>query len=76
MLGVVELRTTFGLEPNINTIEIRYLAIDSRALYYMILRRPSLNTLGVVVSNLYLALKFSIPVIEVGVVHANQKEAR
>ena len=36
----------------------------------MILGRPSLNTLGAVVSTPYLALKFPV-----GVVHVDQKEA-
>ena len=40
----------------------------------MILGRPSLNTSGVVVSTLHLALKFPILQTEVGVVHTNQKE--
>ena len=76
VLGVVELRTTLGTESNIKTIGVRYLVIDSRAPYHMILGRPSLNTLGVVVSTLHLTLKFLISPTEVGVVHAYWKEAR
>ena len=49
ILGVVELRTTFGTKPNIKTIDVRYLVIDSRASYRMILVRHSLSTLGAVV---------------------------
>ena len=42
----------------------------------MILGRPSLNTSGAVVSTLYLALKFLISPTIIGVIHADQKEAR
>ncbi|WOL20555.1 protein ASPARTIC PROTEASE IN GUARD CELL 1-like [Canna indica] len=56
-------------------IEVQYLVIDYLSLYHMILRRPSLNTLEVVVSTPHLALKFLVLEIEVGMVHVNQKEA-
>ena len=73
VLGVVELRTTFGAEPNIKTIGGQYLVIDSQAPYHMILGRPSLNTLGVVVSTPHLALKFLISPTDVRVVHVDKK---
>ena len=76
VLGVIELRTTFRIDSNIKTISVWYLVIDSRAPYHMILGRPSLNTLGAVVSTPHLALKFPILPTEVGITHANQKEAR
>ena len=76
ILGVIKLRTTFGTEPNIGTIDVRYLVIDSRAPYHMILGRPSLNTLGVIVSTLHLALKFAVSTTKVRVIHADQKEAQ
>lgn len=75
VLGVIELRTTFGTKPNIKTIDVRYLVIDSRAPYHMILGRLSLNTLEAVLSTLHLALNFPISPTEVGVVHADQKKA-
>ena len=76
VLRVIELRTTFGIEPNIKKINALYLVVDSRAPYHMILRRPSLNTLEAVVSTPHLALKFPISAIEIGVVQADQKESR
>ena len=76
VLGVIKLRTTFETEPNIKTTVVQYLVIDSQALYHMILGRPSLNTLEAMVSTPYLAQKFLILATEVGVVFANQKEAR
>ena len=75
ILGVIELRTTFGTKPNIKTIDVRYLTIDFRAPYHMILRIPSLNTLGAVVSTPNLALKFPISPTKVIVIHSDQKEA-
>ena len=42
----------------------------------MILGRPSVNILGAIVSTPYLVLKFPVSPTEVGVIHANQKEAR
>ena len=41
----------------------------------MILGRPSLDTLRVVVSTPYLALKFPTFATKVGVIHTDQKEA-
>ena len=75
ILGVIELRTTFRTKLNIRTIDVQYLVIDSRASYHMILGRPSLNTLGVVVSTLHLALKFPVSATKVRVIHVYQKEA-
>ncbi|WOL01195.1 hypothetical protein Cni_G09909 [Canna indica] len=49
-------------------------SIYSPSPYHMILGRPPLNNLGVAVSTPHLALKFPISEIDVGVVHANQKE--
>ena len=71
VLGVIELWTTFRIEPNIKITNVRYLVIDSQAPYHMILGRPSLNTLGAIVSTLHLALKFPISPTEVRVVHPN-----
>ena len=71
VLGVVELRTFFGTEPNIKTIGVGYLVINFRAPCHMILGRPFLNTLGAVVSTPHLALKFLISPTEVGVVHVD-----
>ena len=45
VLGVIELRMTFETESNIKAIDVRYLVINSRTLYHMILGRPSLNNL-------------------------------
>ena len=73
VLGVIELRTTFGFEANSRTIDVRYLVIDSQAQYHMVLGRPSMNTLGAVVSTSHLALKFPVLATEVGAIHANQK---
>ena len=42
----------------------------------MIPGRPSINTLGAVVSTPYLALKYPISPTEVGVIHADQKEVQ
>ena len=76
VIGVVELRTTFRTELNVKTIDARYLVIDSRALYHMILGRPSLNTLGAVVSTRHLVLKFPFSPTKVRVMHTDKKEAR
>ena len=42
----------------------------------MILGRPSLNTLGAIVSTPHLPLKFVISATEVGFIHADQKDVR
>ena len=50
VLGVIKLRPTFEIESNIKIIDVRYLVIEFRTSYHMILGRPSLNTLGAIVS--------------------------
>ena len=73
IIKVVELRTTFGIESNIKTIGIQYLIVDSWALHHIILGRPSLNTLGAVVSTSHLA-KFPISPTEVGSCMSTKKK--
>ena len=67
---------TFEIEPNIKTIDVQYLVIDSQTPCNMILRRPSLNTLGPIMSTPHFVQNFPVSITKVEVVHADQKEAR
>ena len=67
----VRVKTILGIKPLIKTMDVQYLLIDYQTPYHMILGRPSLNAFKVVVSTLYLALKFPISKIKVGMVHAS-----
>ena len=69
VLGIIDQRTTFDIKPNIKTIDVRYLVIDSQSPYHI--GRPSLNILGAIMLTPHLALKFSISTMEVGVVHTD-----
>ncbi|XP_025611597.1 uncharacterized protein [Arachis hypogaea] len=74
--GYVWLRTTLGEPPNSKTLDIQFLVVNCVSLYNIILGRPSLNSFGVIVSTIYLCVKFSLQYNTVAKVHADHKEAR
>ncbi|XP_068483118.1 uncharacterized protein [Phaseolus vulgaris] len=57
--GYIDLDTKFG-EGNecCKTIRVRYLLVDAKSSYNILLGRPSLNKLGAIVSTPHLAMKF------------------
>jgi len=57
-------------------IQVRYLIVDAHTSYNMLLGRPSLNSLGAVVSTPHLALKFPSASGDIITVHGDQKAAR
>jgi len=58
------------------TIHIRFLIIDAPTSYNVLLGRPSLNTLGAVVSTPHLAMKFPSPSGDILTIHYDQRLAR
>ncbi|RDX58637.1 hypothetical protein CR513_62037, partial [Mucuna pruriens] len=58
--GYEYLLTTFGDDHASHTISLRYLIINVETSYNILIGRPVLNELGVVVSTLYLAMKFPL----------------
>ncbi|WOL07737.1 hypothetical protein Cni_G16484 [Canna indica] len=73
--GRLRIATTFSSTPITRTINIQFLVVHCTSPYNMILDRPSLNNLGAMVSTHHLAIKFPISETEVGVIHADQREA-
>ena len=74
--GYIDLHTVFRDGIQTKTIPIRFLIIDAPTSYNVLLGRPSLNTLGAVVSTPHLALKFLSPSSDIRTVHCDQRLAR
>lgn len=75
-LGYVELLTTIGSGELSRTITVKYVIIDAKASYNILLGRPSLNDLEAVVSTPHLAMKFPSTSGRIVTVKADQKMAR
>nr|KYP41405.1 hypothetical protein KK1_037239 [Cajanus cajan] len=56
--GYVDLLTTFGTPPDSRRIMVRYLLVEAKTSYNIIIGRPTLNQLGAVVSTPHLSMKF------------------
>jgi len=74
--GYIDLHTVFREGTQTKTIPIRFLIVDAPTSYNILLGRPSLNTLGVVVSTPHLAMKFSSPSGDILTIHYDQRLAR
>ena len=74
--GYVDLFTKFETGMVTRTVKIRYLIVDAHTSYNILLGRPSLNTLGVVVSTDHLAMKFLSASGYIITVHVDQPTAR
>lgn len=74
--GYVELLTTFEEAPLAWTITMKYLVINAKASYSMLIGCPSLNMLGAIVSTPHLTFKFPSVSGEIVSVRADQKVAR
>ena len=55
--GYVELRTTFSDENIAKTITVKYIVINTSSAYNLLLRQPSLNRLGAIVSTTHMKMK-------------------
>jgi len=64
--GYIDLHTIFREGSQTKTIPIRFLIVEAPTSYNVLLGRPSLNSLGVVVSTPHLAMKFPSPSITSG----------
>jgi len=74
--GYFDLHTLFCDGAQTKTIPIRFLIVDAPTSYNVLLGRPSLNTLGVVVSTPNLAMKFPSPSGDILIIHCDQRLAR
>ncbi|GAU24687.1 hypothetical protein TSUD_322950 [Trifolium subterraneum] len=77
VMDQVTLYTTFGMEENVKTIKVRYLVVKTPfTSYNIIIERPAFNSLGAIMSTLYLAMKYPLDNGKVGVVKGDQALAR
>jgi len=73
--GYIDLHTVFQEASQTKTILIRFLVVDAPTSYNVLLGRPSLNTLGTVVSTPHLAMKFTSPLGDILTIHSDQRLA-
>ncbi|GAU19014.1 hypothetical protein TSUD_193520 [Trifolium subterraneum] len=77
VMGHVTLLTTFGEKENAKTIKVRYLVVKTVfTSYNIIIGRPAFNTLGAVLSTLYLSMKYPLNDGRVGTVRGDQAQRR
>jgi len=74
--GYIDLHTVFRDGTQAKTIPICFLIVDAPTSYNILLGRPSLNTLGAVVSTPHLAMKFPAPSDDILTIHCDQRLAR
>ncbi|XP_027931921.1 uncharacterized protein LOC114187764 [Vigna unguiculata] len=74
--GYIDLHTVFCDDTQTKTILIGFLVVDMPTSYNVLLGRPSLNTLGAVVSTPHLAMKFPSPSNDILTIHGDQQLAR
>ncbi|GAU39516.1 hypothetical protein TSUD_68800 [Trifolium subterraneum] len=77
VMGHVTLLTTFGEKESAKTIKVRYLVVKTAfTSYNIIIGRPTFNTLGAVLSTLYLSMKYPLDDGRVGTVRGDQAQGR
>ncbi|RDX65770.1 hypothetical protein CR513_55544, partial [Mucuna pruriens] len=72
--GVIHLETTFEVGPSTRTITIKFMVINARTSYNIILGHPTLNKLRAIVSTACLCMKDPVE-DKVGVKQADQQVA-
>jgi len=74
--GYIDLHTIFRDGTQTKTIPIRFFIVDAPTSYNILLGRPSLNTLGTIVSTSHLAMNFPAPSGDILTIHYDQRLAR
>jgi len=74
--GYIDLHTVFREGSQTKTIPIYFLVVEASTSYNVLLGRPSLNTLGTVVSTPHLAMKFPSPSGNIITIHGDQRLVR
>lgn len=73
-IGAIELPVMAGTTPQQKTIMVKFLVVDGRSAYNVMLGRLALNGLGAITSTLHLCMKFRTDA-GVGIVRGDQKSA-
>jgi len=74
-IGSIDLPVMAGTSPQEKTVMVKFLVVEGRSAYNVILGRPALNDLGDVTSTPHLCMKFPTN-SGVGVVRGDQRAAR
>ena len=74
--GYVDLKVNFGKAPSTKTIPARFIVVDCPSAYNAIIGRPTLNSLGAIVSTIHLAMTFLREDGSVVTVHRKSSVAR
>ncbi|XP_014489656.1 uncharacterized protein LOC106752481 [Vigna radiata var. radiata] len=74
--GYVDLRTSLGMDRRAREIKVRFLLVEAKTSYNVLLGRPCLNAFGAIVSTPHLTLKYPTDDGEVHTVRADQKMAQ
>jgi len=72
----IDLHTIFRKGNQSKTILVRFLVVEAHTSYNVLLGRPSLNTLGAIVSTPHLAVKFLSTSKDIITIHEDQRLAR
>jgi hypothetical protein len=75
LIGFIDLPVMAGTSPREKTIMVKFLVVEGRSAYNVILGRPALNDLGAITSTPHFCMKFPTNA-GVGVVRGDQKAAR
>ncbi|GAU40667.1 hypothetical protein TSUD_397790 [Trifolium subterraneum] len=77
VMGHVTLLTTFGEKENAKTIKVRYLVVKTAfTSYNIIIGCPAFNTLGAVLSTLYMSMKYPLDNGRIGTIRGDQAQGR
>jgi len=74
--GYRDLYTTFGECWHTRIISIRYLILDANTSYKILLRCPSINSLGAIISTPHLTMKFPSWTRDIITSYVNKKTTR
>lgn len=72
----VTLETTCGEAADAKEIDANYLIVDALSLYKIIIGRLDINTLGEIISTIYIVLKYPLPGGRVSTIRGDQQIAQ
>jgi hypothetical protein len=74
--GYVDLKVCFGKKPSAKTILVKFIIVNCPSAYNAIIGRPTLKSLGAIVSTVHLAMKYPGENRAVVMVHRKSSDAR
>lgn len=74
--GYITLKIISGMNANTNMIKVKYLVVDAPSSYNIIMGRYTINLLGVVLSTLYLSMKYLLRNKQFGIIQGDQETSQ